>query len=115
MSAGRFLPAPQPGGPTPVAALRRRLEFHLLHGPVRYALAVEPVLEEQVPGSSRVAFQLALKIRHALDKFHHAEQRATSHGHRWWEVDLTYLTIRALEAVGLVKDVVRPRVWTDEK
>ena len=46
---------------------------------------------------------------------HHAEQRATSHGHRWWEVDLTYLTIRALEAVGLVKDVVRPRVWTDEK
>ena len=45
---------------------------------------------------------------------HHAEQRTASHGHRWWEVDLTYLTIRALEAVGLVKDVVRPRVWTNE-
>jgi len=40
---------------------------------------------------------------------HHAQQRAAAHGHRWWECDLTFLTIRLLEAIGLVKDVIRPR------
>lgn len=40
---------------------------------------------------------------------HHAEQTSAAHGHRWWEIDLTYLTIRFLEAVGLAKDVVQPR------
>lgn len=40
---------------------------------------------------------------------HHAEQVSAAHGHRWWEVDFTYWTICALEAVGLAKDVVRPR------
>ena len=39
---------------------------------------------------------------------HHAQQRAAAHGHRWWELDLTYLTIRLLEGVGLIKDVIRP-------
>ena len=43
---------------------------------------------------------------------HHADQRAAAHGHRWWEFDVTWLTIRLLEKLGLVKDVVRPRVWT---
>jgi stearoyl-CoA desaturase (delta-9 desaturase) len=43
---------------------------------------------------------------------HHADQRAAAHGHRWWEFDITWLTIRALERVGLAKDVVAPRVWT---
>ena len=27
---------------------------------------------------------------------HHAQPRAASHGHRWWELDVTYLTIRLL-------------------
>jgi len=43
---------------------------------------------------------------------HHADQRAASHGHKWWELDVTWITIRALEKFGLVKDVVRPKVWT---
>ena len=43
---------------------------------------------------------------------HHADQRAAAHGHKWWEFDVTWLTIRALETVGLVKNVVRPRAWT---
>ena len=42
---------------------------------------------------------------------HHADQRAAAHGHRWWEYDLTWVVIRLLEAVGLAKNVVRPRVW----
>jgi fatty-acid desaturase len=36
---------------------------------------------------------------------HHAFQRSARHGHRWWELDLTWWTIRTLQAVGLVKDV----------
>ena len=42
---------------------------------------------------------------------HHADQRAASHGHRWWEFDVTWLTIRVLEKLGLVTNVVRPRCW----
>ncbi|MFO0951712.1 MAG: fatty acid desaturase [Isosphaeraceae bacterium] len=39
---------------------------------------------------------------------HHAHQRSAAHGHRWWELDLTYATIRVLQALGLVWDVVLP-------
>ena len=37
---------------------------------------------------------------------HHAEPRAAAHGHRWWEFDVTYLTVRALAAIGLAWDLV---------
>jgi stearoyl-CoA desaturase (delta-9 desaturase) len=40
---------------------------------------------------------------------HHADQRAARHGHRWFEIDITYWTIKAMEWVGLARDVVRPR------
>jgi stearoyl-CoA desaturase (delta-9 desaturase) len=43
---------------------------------------------------------------------HHADQVACSHGHRWWEIDVTYMTIRFLEMVGLAKNVKRPRSMT---
>jgi len=43
---------------------------------------------------------------------HHADQRAAAHGHKWWEFDVTWLTIWALEKLGLVTHVVRPKVWT---
>jgi fatty-acid desaturase len=36
---------------------------------------------------------------------HHAFQRSARHGHEWWELDLNWLAIRALAAVGLVKDI----------
>jgi len=39
---------------------------------------------------------------------HHAEPRCVAHGHRWWELDVTYRTIRFLQRVGLAKDVVMP-------
>jgi sn-2 palmitoyl-lipid 9-desaturase len=42
---------------------------------------------------------------------HHADQRAAAHGHRWWELDVTWLTIRLLEWIGLAQNVVRPRSW----
>jgi stearoyl-CoA desaturase (delta-9 desaturase) len=40
---------------------------------------------------------------------HHADPRSAAHGHRWWEFDMSYWVILMLEAVGLAKDVVRPR------
>jgi len=37
---------------------------------------------------------------------HHADPRSARHGHRWWEIDNTYLTIRFLAWLGLASDVV---------
>jgi stearoyl-CoA desaturase (delta-9 desaturase) len=39
---------------------------------------------------------------------HHADPRAAAHGHRWWELDVTYRTICLWERLGLAWDVVRP-------
>jgi stearoyl-CoA desaturase (delta-9 desaturase) len=40
---------------------------------------------------------------------HHAQPRCAAHGQRWWELDVSYLTIRMWELVGLARDVVKPR------
>jgi stearoyl-CoA desaturase (delta-9 desaturase) len=39
---------------------------------------------------------------------HHHYQRATNQGFFWWELDVTFLGLRALAAVGLVRDLRRP-------
>lgn len=36
---------------------------------------------------------------------HHRYPRAARQGHRWWELDLTYLALRGLAGVGLVTDL----------
>lgn len=41
---------------------------------------------------------------------HHAHQRSAAHGLRWFEFDVTYLTIRLLAALGLAWDVVVPKL-----
>jgi stearoyl-CoA desaturase (delta-9 desaturase) len=41
---------------------------------------------------------------------HHAEPRCAAYGQRWWEFDIYYVVIRILERVGLVWDVVKPRL-----
>ena len=40
---------------------------------------------------------------------HHADPRCAAHGLRWWELDVSYLTIRALAWLGLASDVMPPR------
>lgn len=38
---------------------------------------------------------------------HHAYQRVASQGHKWWEIDVTYWVILAMEKTGLAWDVIR--------
>jgi len=40
---------------------------------------------------------------------HHKYGYSARHGLRWWQIDLTYLGLRALEATGLVSDLKLPR------
>ncbi|WP_153557773.1 acyl-CoA desaturase [Roseimaritima sediminicola] len=37
---------------------------------------------------------------------HHAYPRMAKHGHRWWEIDVTWMAICTLKKLGLVWDVV---------
>ena len=37
---------------------------------------------------------------------HHADQRAAAHGHKWWEIDITYLTLVVMRTFGLAWDLV---------
>jgi stearoyl-CoA desaturase (delta-9 desaturase) len=37
---------------------------------------------------------------------HHAYPRMAKHGHRWWEIDTTWMAICVLRKLGLVWDVV---------
>ena len=37
---------------------------------------------------------------------HHAQPRAAAHGHKWWELDVTWITIWLLNKIGLAWDVV---------
>ena len=37
---------------------------------------------------------------------HHAYPRSARHGHKWWEVDVTFMVIKTLEKLGLAWDVV---------
>ena len=39
---------------------------------------------------------------------HHADPRSARHGHRWWEIDITYLTIRLFGVLGLADKIVEP-------
>jgi stearoyl-CoA desaturase (delta-9 desaturase) len=40
---------------------------------------------------------------------HHADSRSARHGHRWWEVDISYLAIRLLGLLGLARQIALPR------
>ena len=37
---------------------------------------------------------------------HHAAPRACSQGHRWWEIDLTFIVVQMLQSIGLAYDLV---------
>lgn len=45
---------------------------------------------------------------------HHAHPRMAKHGHRWWEFDITFLTIRLLKRLGLAWDIVDYRTKSEK-
>jgi stearoyl-CoA desaturase (delta-9 desaturase) len=45
---------------------------------------------------------------------HHADPRSAAHGHKWWELDVTYLTLCFLQRLGIVRNLVGPRMTTEE-
>jgi stearoyl-CoA desaturase (delta-9 desaturase) len=40
---------------------------------------------------------------------HHADPRSARHGHAWWELDVTWLTIRLLGMAGLARRIATPK------
>ena len=46
---------------------------------------------------------------------HHAYPRMAPHGHKWWEIDTTFMAIRAMQAVGLAWDVVDYKRHADKE
>jgi fatty-acid desaturase len=40
---------------------------------------------------------------------HHSDPRSVKNGHRWWELDVSYLTVRVLAMFGLAWNLVLPR------
>jgi stearoyl-CoA desaturase (delta-9 desaturase) len=40
---------------------------------------------------------------------HHYDMLSARQGHRWWEIDVTFYSLVALEKVGLIWDLRRPR------
>ncbi len=39
---------------------------------------------------------------------HHADPRSARHGHKWWEIDLTYVSLRICEMLGIISNLARP-------
>lgn len=46
---------------------------------------------------------------------HHADPRSAKHGHKWWEFDTTWLTIRLFEKLGLATDIIGPSPYVMAK
>jgi stearoyl-CoA desaturase (delta-9 desaturase) len=41
---------------------------------------------------------------------HHAFQTSARHGLAWWEIDLTYITIRSMQMMGIVYNIKLPKL-----
>src|SRR5947209_17361280 len=60
---------------------------------------------EPVDESRNNAFTAFFAVGEGWHNNHHRYQRAARNGFYWWEYDLTWYTIRAMAAVGLVWDI----------
>lgn len=61
---------------------------------------------ETTDDSKNLWWVAALTYGEGWHNNHHAHQRMAQHGHRWWEFDITWNTIRLMRAVGLAWNVV---------
>ena len=63
----------------------------------------------ETPDDSRNNWWVALvSFGEGWHNNHHAQQRSAAHGMRWFEFDITYLTIRLMQTMGLAWKVVYP-------
>ena len=59
-------------------------------------------------GSRNSIFISILSAGEGWHNNHHADPRSANFGHRWWEVDVSYLIIRLLKKLGLASDIIEP-------
>src|SRR5690606_31044246 len=45
---------------------------------------------------------------------HHAYPRMARHGHKWWELDMTYMTLKIMEKLGLAWNIVHKSAHCDD-
>ena len=90
---------PEPAGLGRVRADGLRLAHHLVG-----QLADPPVGLPQLRDRREQPQQLAggpVSNGEGWHNNHHAQPRAAAHGHRWWELDVTWISIWAFKQVGL--------------
>jgi stearoyl-CoA desaturase (delta-9 desaturase) len=60
------------------------------------------------PDRSRNNLFASLLVGGEWHNNHHADPASARQGHKWWEIDVTWLIIRGFERLGLATDVVTP-------
>jgi len=106
--AGRALGGPAMGWSFVVWGMFVRLAF-VLHTTwlVNSATHMWGYTNYEVDDDSRNNWWVALLTHgEGWHNNHHAYPRMARHGHRWWELDVTYAMIRALRALGLATNVI---------
>jgi stearoyl-CoA desaturase (delta-9 desaturase) len=97
------------------AILRTVLQLHFTWS-VNSAAHMWGYRNYQTPDDSRNNALVALLTNgEGWHNNHHADPRSARHGHTWWELDLSWLTIRLMMALGLAKEVALPSVILAEK
>jgi fatty-acid desaturase len=90
------------------AALRTAYPAHLWH--TTWAVNSAPNFcgyrNYDTPDRSRNNAIVAVPGGGGWHNNHHADSNSARHGHAWWEFDLSWLTIRLLERLGLATDVI---------
>ena len=56
-------------------------------------------------GSKNLWWVAAISFGEGWHNNHHAHPTSARHGERWWELDVTYLIIRALSLIGLAREI----------
>ena len=112
--ARRRAAGPEPAGVGRVRADGARLAHHLV-GQLGDAPVGLPQLRDRRQQPQQLVGRPASATARAGTTTTTPNRGRPPHGHKWWEFDVTYLTIRLLEAVGLATNVVRPKAWSKVK
>jgi stearoyl-CoA desaturase (delta-9 desaturase) len=90
------------------AALRTVVVWHLTWA-VNSVTHVWGYRNYDTPDVSRNSLLIGLLVSgEGWHNNHHADPRSARHGHKWWELDVTWLIIRVMMLVGVADHVIRP-------